>query len=366
MADDVFAKEGAGVPCVDTFSIYDSTEPDVDDFDYFMEVERKRGRTGFHVNLGKYPVSFDIEYSEFVPTPGLGEREELKAARLEMPELQKYRIAFSGIGGDEMLGQSLDPRVQMADLLLKLQFTELAKLLTAWSLLIKRPWIQLFFQTLLLLLPMPMRTRMSPAAKVQPWINDKFARRQKISARLLDYREETWFWRPSIRDSFQTLMTLSGQLTYFRPSTMEKRYPYLDQTLVEFLTSIPSDQLLRPGERRSLMRRSLKDILPSEIISRQTKAGAGRCYIVTLGKHWNRLESALRSPLASRLGYLNQAAFHGALIDMRDGRLSPHFIRLLRALSLELWTRDAVTRGVVSIQDATPVRLEREFVRSRA
>ena len=53
---------------------------------------------------------------------------------------------------------------------------------------------------------------------------------------------------------------MANKIAKFTPPVSaleEARYPYLDQNLIEFILSIPADQLLRPGERRSLMRRSL-------------------------------------------------------------------------------------------------------------
>src|SRR5260370_37867918 len=106
-------------------------------------------------------------------------------------------------------------------------------------------------------------------------------------------------------------------MTFARPSPLEKRCPYLDQSLVEFLTSIPSEQLLRPGERRSLMRRALVGILPPEILSRRTKAAAGRCQVVTLEKRWSTVESLLRASFVSQLGFVNRQRFCAALLLAR-------------------------------------------------
>ena len=355
MADDIIANEGAETPRLDTFSLYDLTEPDGDDFGYFTEVEKRRGRTGFHVDMGKFDESFSLESPEFVATPGFGESKGLKEALRTITQQSDHRVALSGLGGDEMLGQALDPRVQFADLLLQLRMRELAKQLTSWSLLIRRPWIQLFFQTLRLFLPAIVRARFTAHSKVEPWINDEFARRHRIPIRMLPASEESHHWRPSAEDSVETLATLARRMTFARPSPLEQRCPYLDQTLVEFLTSIPTEQLLRPGERRSLMRRALVGILPPEILSRRTKAGAGRSHVVTLEKRWTAVETLLGAPLISRLGYVNREEFSSALLLAKNGQLPPAFITLFRTLSLEVWLRDGVARGVLAIDPETRV-----------
>jgi len=52
----------------------------------------------------------------------------------------------------------------------------------------------------------------------------------------------------------------------------ELRYPFLDRELLEFLFAIPREQLVRPGQRRSLMRRALTGVVPPEISNRKRKA----------------------------------------------------------------------------------------------
>ena len=65
-------------------------------------------------------------------------------------------------------------------------------------------------------------------------------------------------------------------------SRQEKHYSYLNRTLVEFIVSILPSQLLRPGQRRSLMPRSLANLLPIEVLSHPTKATSARSYVGSL------------------------------------------------------------------------------------
>ena len=50
------------------------------------------------------------------------------------------------------------------------------------------------------------------------------------------------------------------------------KFPFLDRRLIEFCVSIPSDQKLREGVSRSILKRSLKDILPSSVLKRYDKS----------------------------------------------------------------------------------------------
>jgi asparagine synthase (glutamine-hydrolysing) len=351
MADDILAKEGAEAPRVDTFSYYDSSDPNDDDLLYFTKAEEHRGRKGFHLDLASSGDSLSLDYSMFAAAPGFGSRSEVKAGLAEALRSYEYRVLLSGSGGDEMNGQALDPRIQLADLLIHFQFSKLLPQLRDWSLLMRRPWFQLLGDTLLELMPLTIRARLRTRGQLEPWIDHNFARQHHLSNRQMEEVKGVWFYRPAVRDSVQTIATLSRRMTSASPGLYEQRSPYLDQQLVEFLTAIPLDQLLRPGHRRVLMRGALEDLLPAETLTRRTKSTGSRFYCVTLQKHWSELEQILDRPLVSQLGYVVRDQLHAALFMMRNGQIPAHPVRLLKVLSLELWLRTAVDRGVVALRE---------------
>lgn len=351
MADDIIAKEGASTPRVDTFSACDRSDPEEDDFLYFTKVEQRRRRVGYHAELqDDNSTSLSLERSAcFTATPGFGARAELKMIKADVIARGKYRVLLSGTAGDELLGQALDPRVQIADLLRQFRLVGLAKQIVAWSLLLRRPWAHLLVDAVCLNLPVSIRSHITESAVVDPWINKAFARKHRLSVRQLDVPKGSWFWLPSTRDLFHNLDLNIRERSYAQPGVTETWCPYLDRNLVEFLVSIPTDQLLRPGQRRSLMRRSLVGFLPREILLRKTKSTGSRYLVMTLQKQWSKLEGVLKSPVISRLGYVNQEQFYAAFLEAKRGSLSRNFVRLLRALSWELWLRDALDRRVISI-----------------
>lgn len=352
MADDILHKEGPGTPAVDTFSFCDRSEPDDDDAFHFAKVEEQRHRKGHHVELHGTGDTYCFEDSHFKVVPGFTVREELKSAQADVIRRGGYRVVLSGNGGDQVMGRGLDPRVQMADLLRDLRVAALAQLLLAWSLCSQRPWLHLLCQSLVILLPTSLRTLMKPVTHVEPWLNRGFARRHRVTDRLLLAANGPWFWAPTKRYWFQTLRDIAGEMTYREPSVHETRYPFLDQTLTEFLISIPTDQLVRPGQRRSLTRRALVDIVPSDILLRQSKASSGRCDVITLEKHWSKVDALLSSPVGSQLGYLDESGFRSSVEAMKSGKVPPYVVALLRAISLELWLRQAAGRGLVVIPDS--------------
>jgi asparagine synthase (glutamine-hydrolysing) len=349
MADNISLRAKLATPPVDTFSFYDSSEPEDDDLEFFSIVEARRGKRGFHVDLSAAKITLCFEPTTFSAWPQSGHRAEAKAALSHFVDRHQYRVRLSGSAGDDVNGQALDPRIEMADLLLDLRLIELAKKLTAWSLLIrKRPWIHLLLQTSLQLAPVSFRAAFTRQGKVDPWICPRFRRKYKMSVRQMGGHEESMFLRPSARNALGTIRSLAREMSYLPPSSIEARYPYLDQNLVEFLKSVPLDQLLRPGERRSLMRRALRDLLPAEVLARKTKAGPGRCYCVAMQEHWGDVERVLSPSHGSRRGYFDDSELHKALTSLKNGDTSDYVMRLLRALSWEMWFRSAHSYGVMS------------------
>jgi asparagine synthase (glutamine-hydrolysing) len=347
MADDIHTGQGTEHSRLDTFSYYDSNEPGEDDLSYFTMVERWRGKRGISVDLKASGDSLPLEVPIFSATPDFHSRAEVTSALSLVRRKRDYRVMLSGIGGDEVNGQALDACVQLADLLANFRWTKLGRQLMAWSLLMRRPWIHLLFESGLQCVPLWIRARLTEQGRIAPWINRIFAAKHHLAECQMESLQGVWFWRPRVRDAVQTITTLSRRMTDVEPSTIELRYPFLDQDLVEFLASIPLDQLLRPGQRRSLMRRSLVDLLPPEIVARRTKAGAGRCYCTSLEKQWKRIDELYISPCSARLGYVERDQIHAALLGFKNGDVPFYVVRLLRALSLEVWLRDLTARGVL-------------------
>ena len=364
IADDIRAKEVTQIPRLDTISYYDKTEPHGDDCVFFPKIENKRGRAGFHIDASKVGTSpATLGSPRFSPLPGaLGCSRDIDAKRAAIVRDGGYKVVLSGLGGDEFMGGVPDPTPLLADLLIQLKLLSFAKQLMAWSLVKRCPWIRLLCRTLAILLPTHVGRYFAQPAKIEPWICRDFARRTRILSRLHDDVDEHFgLWLPSRRLYIDALLLMAKKLAKYNsssPEPEEPRYPYLDQHLVEFILSIPATQLLRPGERRSLMRRSLVGIVPSEILSRKTKQLGTRTPIVTLAARLEELEGLFAAPVSSQLGYVNNIAFMQQVNAALNGQVI-HVVHLYRTVSLELWLRDLATRRLIA-QDLMPNEMVRE------
>jgi asparagine synthase (glutamine-hydrolysing) len=142
----------------------------------------------------------------------------------------------------------------------------------------------------------------------------------------------TW-WR-----ILETLPHLTPQLL-FRP---EYRYPMLDKDLVEYLFSIPPEQIARPGRRRAMMRRALRGVVPYEILERRRKAFQHRAPLRALRDAYPRLQHSFRSLALADMGFVDADLFRTVVKETVDGNVS-WYHSILRAIAYELWLRGAGT-----------------------
>jgi asparagine synthase (glutamine-hydrolysing) len=349
MADEIVARGEGSASCVDTLSVFDSSDPRADERTYFSEVEQIRGKTGHHLDSTKYGNFFSLDHHDFISVPGTSTHAGgLTAAISKLIQERGYRVVLSGTGGDEFLGGVPNPHPQLADLIIVPRPFRLSKQLVAWSLIKKRPLIQLFFESVLLLFPPAIRMIFADS-KPAPWINAGFARRYQVAIRQSGPRGKYGFMLPSRWDCARTFVAMRRQFACSPAHSLrfeEKRYPYLDQTLIEFLLAIPASQLIRPGQRRSLMRRALAGLVPSEILLRKSKGVVARSILITFQDLWPQLEKLFASPLSGTMGYVDQSSFMQALQAAKHGD-APQLLHLLKGIYLELWLRSLNERHIV-------------------
>ena len=131
----------------------------------------------------------------------------------------------------------------------------------------------------------------------------------------------------------------------------EKRYPYLDRGLLEFMFAIPREQLVRPTQRRSLMRRALAGIVPDEILNRKTKAFVARAPHAAVSRNWAEFVEVTQQMVSSSMGIVDSQRVSETLQKARRGEEVP-MIPLMRTIWIDGWLKDLWALGVVNL-DAT-------------
>jgi asparagine synthase (glutamine-hydrolysing) len=131
----------------------------------------------------------------------------------------------------------------------------------------------------------------------------------------------------------------------FQPP-FEKRYPCLDRGLLEFIYAVPREQLVRPGQRRSLMRRSLVSIVPNELLNRRRKAFVARGPMAAVTSEWSTLLELTHRMVSSSLGIVNSKELSVSLQKARHGQ-QIHIVLLLRTIILETWLKHLSSGGLL-------------------
>jgi len=113
----------------------------------------------------------------------------------------------------------------------------------------------------------------------------------------------------------------------------------LDRGLFEFMYAIPREQLVRPGQRRSLMRRALVGIVPDELLTRKRKAYAVRAPMVAIATEWASLANMTKEMVSGSLGIVEPERFSAALQKAQEGK-EVAMVILTRTLGIEVWLRE--------------------------
>jgi asparagine synthase (glutamine-hydrolysing) len=351
MADTIIARGAAETPRLDTISYYDDSEPNWNERPYFTKVEERRGRTGTHIDVSSQELlKFAFDSDQFAATPGSrsGRLSETGRQITTCMASQGNRVVLSGIGGDEFTGGVPTPTPELADLLARGHFRTLAHQLKVWALNKRKPWFYLLFDAARGFFPaglvgVPKHKR--PAA----WLDLAYVKRNRAALTGYDARTKLFGPLPSLQGDVSTLDVLRRQLACTDMSAdlpREKRYPFLDRGLLEFVSAIPPEQLVRPGQRRSLMRRALIGIVPDELLNRKRKAFVNRGPRVGIAAEWPHLLELGQHMLMRSLGIVDSAIFTEALQKMRQGADVP-VIPLMRTVGIELWLRNLTTRRVL-------------------
>jgi asparagine synthase (glutamine-hydrolysing) len=342
MADQLISHADHDAPQLDTISYYDDAEPNWNERPYFASVEQRRGRKGCHLSAALPPAAVTHPHrSEFRATPtSRGSSSQPANPFADYFVRRNSRVLLSGIGGDEVLGGVPTPIPELADLLTGGKWEPFVHQTTGWALALRKPWVHLLLETARRFLSPAFRNL--PSTQTPPaWVTKEFARRHRDA--LQGYERRLTF--NGVRPSFQVNMfifeALRRQLACTAISSeplLDERYPYLDRELLQFLYAIPREQLVRPHQRRSLMRRALRDTVPGVVLNRRRKAYASRNPLTAILSLCESLIAENDCWTSARMEIVDQRAAIAAVQRARSGENLPLF-QLSRTLSLESWLR---------------------------
>jgi len=333
---------------VDTISYYDDDEPTWDERPFFTKVEAGRGRTGIHVDNALFRRSWtpfgrlDGNYL----FPGMDEMAFRREAALQNRiGASGYRVILSGLGGDELLGGVPTPLPELADSFVSPNWPVLCRQSLAWCLVDRSPMFSMLLRTLQLVLScyLPNDFGQPPPP---PWV-------KVVSPRSADPASESLSGNtrisltPSAICGREAWWSILGSLPNSLPDYLvryEYRFPFLDRDLATFLLQVPREQLVRPGQRRSLMRRALRSIVPPDILQRRRKAYLTRSATIGLRTISQTVSATeLRSLRAAQSGFVDPDLLAKALIQVGRGQNPQWTGPLWRTLLFDQWLRNLPT-----------------------
>ncbi len=349
VADELSRHQPGISQTVDTVSYFDNSEPNWDERPYFTKVEEKRGRTGYHIAVTSQSL-FNVhpKYDSVAVKPNsLSRNDETNQPLSGYMNAQRIRVLLSGVGGDEVTGGVPTPTPEIANLLFRGRFLTLAQRLKLWALEKRRPWISLLTEVFRETFPSVLGAQ--GRLKSATWLNSDFANRHRLALAGYDRGLNVLGALPSFQENIRVLDGLRRQLGCVRllaEPLHERRYPYLDRDLLEFLYAVPREQILRPGQRRSLMRRALVGIVPHEVLERRRKAYVARGPALALSVEWPSIAQLIQEMVASSIGIVNASSFRDSLQKARNGEEVP-ILPLMRTLEIEFWLRNLSQNGLL-------------------
>ncbi len=350
MSDRIRLGQGAGPKeLIDTVSYYDDSEPNWNEKPYFRLVEEARSKRGVHIRASALDRSFEPPPPHY-PLPGADSHTALVEEEFEA-RLGKgrYRAILSGLGGDELLGGPPEALPELADYLVSLQAKRLLQRSFEWCVEKRMPLLQLISKTGQLAAGFYPRLPVSQK-KMPPWIGEGL-RNKFVALKAEEDRPLTLGLCPTAIDNGITWWNLLETLPHrFHALTVryEFRYPYLDRDLVDFLLRVPTNQLLRPGRRRFMMRNALRHIVPTEVLERRRKAYVSHGPLKLIPQNRRTIAQLFAKPLSANAGWIRRQQFSLILDKMDAGSMSEWRAPMIRAINFELWLRSAIAEDCVA------------------
>jgi len=369
IADSIMRTGSGAAPRLDTVSYFDNSEPNWNERPFFARVEEKRGRAGCHIEVSSSErFDFNGQSHHLATSPGaVGSESRIRREFAACATANGNRVLLSGTGGDEVTGGAPTPSPELRDLLTRGRLKALAHRLKVWALNKRIPWFYLLLESVRDFLP-PAVVGVSEWRRPPDWLNPRFVSAHHEALLGYESRLKLFGPLPSFQQNRSALETVRRQLGCNAPSSnppLEKRYPYLDRDLVEFMYAIPREQVIRPGQRRSLLRRALAEIVPDELLNRKRKAFVSRGVRAAISDELADPSTFCNSLIVFRLEIVDRDKFEFALRSVRHSSEVP-VIALTRTLLVESWLRNLARCGLLiggneAVPDPSPCEAHASF-----
>lgn len=343
MADQILRGKGYGPDRLTSVSCIFEQSKDCDESVFIRIVEDARGRDGVHISEASQALTLGLENITFT---GLPSTIHLSPGRHKtvnnLMEGDESRLLLSGVGGDELFCSGDTGSPEIADSISQGRVLKALGQVRDWSHCSGVPfWRVLMVEGVSPLTiglpfldwkPSDITELCSWATpKAQSWVNRRGYRVglkvegsiKPVSRRMLLF---------SVR-SFRAHLS-SGHFRAMTPITVS--HPYAHQRLIEFVLSVPMNQLAQAGRDRWLMRRAMKGILPERIRTRRSKGIFDEALCRALIREQHLLTEA--PLLTCEKGYVDTNRLGSAIDEMLLGKVR-QIASFIHVISMERWLR---------------------------
>lgn len=332
-----------------TFSNAYDDAPSADEREYIESITARDGISSQYVFLDDIGIFEDRDRRfEYYDLPPHNMMHFASWERVQRAGQEGIDVLFEGTFGDSATGYGLG---LFSELLRTGRWRHLYRETSAMAEILEVPPRYVFFhQAVKPLVPVPMRKIYSKLRGYgpvfepdNPTIDSKFAERIGLRDRLRDAHSDVPVFKETARHR-QRRSLLHGRLSAsletrdleFAAAGVEPRYPFTDKRLVEFSLAMPPSQQLLDGWTRSIIRRSLSDILPEPIRTRVWKTDMTEAAKNSLLVERASLDEMVNNP-SEVARYIDPDALRAAYDRFPDQSDIFDTRALFRCLSLSNW-----------------------------
>jgi asparagine synthase (glutamine-hydrolysing) len=335
-----------------TFSDMYDEAPSSDEREFIETVARRDGISSEYIFLDDVGIVIDADdVQRYLDHPPHDTTHFGKWERAKRVSDTGVRVQLKGELGDETVSHGL---AHLPELLKTGRWLRLHRELSALSEVVGTPEHQLLRGNAVApLVPtrarrFVRRVRGEPilAERANPTLDPAFVREHDLRERYRSLEPVVPLFDQSARYQ-QRQSLLSGRLTATFETLdqisaafgVEPRYPFADARLVEFCLAIPPSQQLSDGWTRSIIRRSLSDLLPDKIQWRPWKAMPGEAFNNALRNDDRQILELLREP-GPLARYLDVEALEASYERFADTGGGVDSLALRKALALSVWLQE--------------------------
>jgi asparagine synthase (glutamine-hydrolysing) len=346
-ADQVLRGTGRSTSELTTVSITFETSTTCDETHFIRIAEATRGRTGVHISESALEATFGLKDSVFTGVPNANRFTPGRYASIARAMKNAgARVLLTGTGGDHLFWSNQNGSPELADLLAQWHLRTLISQGREWSRVARVPLWQMLLKHAIWPIGVmtPLAPWLMPDLEDSRWLTQMARKFLVRKGRDQGMRLNKNIDLPSRRVREMMVRSLRALLSsgYFQEyDEIYFSHPYANGDLINFVLSLPMNQLVRPGQDRVLMRGATRGLLPEPIRTRRSKGTIDELPCRVLARELPEIGDPANLEVCQR-GYADPKVLAKEMIGIAAGR-TEHSYSFLRLMNVEQWLRSLRT-----------------------